>query len=50
LLSVTRSRVDRWFTTGPDDGMVHGLGASGERLHDWLGTSDESASRDRSVL
>ena len=30
--------------TGPDDGMVHGLGAGGERLHDWLGASDESAS------
>jgi dihydrofolate reductase len=24
------------FITGPDDGMDHGLGVSGERLHDWL--------------
>jgi dihydrofolate reductase len=26
------------FITGPDDGMDHGLGVNGERLHDWLGT------------
>ena len=25
-----------WFITGPDDGMDHGLGVNGERLHDWL--------------
>jgi dihydrofolate reductase len=25
------------FITGPDDGMDHGLGVNGERLHDWLG-------------
>jgi dihydrofolate reductase len=25
------------FITGPDDGMEHGLGVGGERLHDWLG-------------
>src|SRR4029450_6550359 len=24
------------FVTGPDDGMDHGLGVDGERLHDWL--------------
>ena len=24
------------FITGPDDGMDHGLGVNGERLHDWL--------------
>jgi dihydrofolate reductase len=24
------------FITGPDDGMDHGLGINGERLHDWL--------------
>jgi hypothetical protein len=24
------------FVTGPDDGMDHGLGVNGERLHDWL--------------
>jgi dihydrofolate reductase len=24
------------FINGPDDGMEHGLGVSGERLHDWL--------------
>ncbi|WP_020580062.1 dihydrofolate reductase family protein [Actinopolymorpha alba] len=24
------------FITGPDDGMAHGLGVNGERLHDWL--------------
>jgi hypothetical protein len=24
------------FITGPDDGMEHGLGVNGERLHDWL--------------
>ncbi len=24
------------FITGPDDGMDHGLGVHGERLHDWL--------------
>lgn len=26
------------FITGPDDGVDHGLGVGGERLHDWLGT------------
>ncbi len=25
------------FITGPDDGPEHGLGAGGERLHEWLG-------------
>ena len=25
------------FITGPDDGMDHGLGVNGERLHAWLG-------------
>jgi hypothetical protein len=25
------------FIAGPDDGMDHGLGVNGERLHDWLG-------------
>jgi dihydrofolate reductase len=24
------------FVTGPEDGMGHGLGRDGERLHDWL--------------
>jgi dihydrofolate reductase len=24
------------FITGPDDGLDHGLGVNGERLHDWL--------------
>jgi dihydrofolate reductase len=24
------------FITGPDDGVEHGLGVNGERLHDWL--------------
>ena len=24
------------FITGRDDGMDHGLGVNGERLHDWL--------------
>jgi len=24
------------FITGPDDGVDHGLGVNGERLHDWL--------------
>jgi dihydrofolate reductase len=24
------------FITGPDDGLEHGLGVNGERLHDWL--------------
>lgn len=24
------------FITGPDDGIEHGLGVGGERLHDWL--------------
>ena len=24
------------FITGPDDGMDHGLGVNGERLHEWL--------------
>jgi len=24
------------FISGPDDGMDHGLGVNGERLHDWL--------------
>ena len=26
------------FITGPDDGIDHGLGVNGERLHDWLQT------------
>ena len=26
------------FITGPDDGVDHGLGVGGERLHDWLRT------------
>jgi len=25
------------FITGPDDGVEHGLGINGERLHEWLG-------------
>lgn len=37
------------FITGPVDGMDHGLGANGERLHDWLRAGDESASPGRSV-
>jgi len=28
------------FITGPDDGPRQGLGAGGERLHDWLGADD----------
>jgi dihydrofolate reductase len=28
------------FITGPDDGMDHGLGVNGERLHDWLRAGD----------
>ena len=28
------------FITGPDDDADHGLGVSGERLHDWLGDPD----------
>jgi dihydrofolate reductase len=28
------------FITGPDDGMEHGLGVGGHRLHDWLGDGD----------
>ena len=24
------------FITGPDDGMDHGLGVDGERLHEWI--------------
>jgi dihydrofolate reductase len=28
------------FITGPDDGPGQGLGAGGERLHDWLGADD----------
>ncbi|XRQ09619.1 dihydrofolate reductase family protein [Actinomadura welshii] len=28
------------FITGPDDGMEHGLGVNGERLHDWLRAGD----------
>jgi dihydrofolate reductase len=35
VLSMSMS-VDG-FITGPDDGMDHGLGVDGERLHDWLG-------------
>jgi RibD C-terminal domain len=30
------SMSDDGFITGPDDGMDHGLGVNGERLHDWL--------------
>jgi len=30
------------FITGPDDGPEQGLGAGGERLHDWLGPWDGS--------
>jgi dihydrofolate reductase len=26
------------FIAGPDDGIDHGLGVGGERLHDWLGS------------
>jgi dihydrofolate reductase len=29
------------FITGPDDGMEHGLGVGGERLHDWLGSGGD---------
>jgi dihydrofolate reductase len=32
------------FITGPDDGPDQGLGAGGERLHDWLGPWDDSPS------
>jgi dihydrofolate reductase len=28
------------FITGPDDGVDHGLGVGGERLHDWLRHGD----------
>jgi dihydrofolate reductase len=35
VLSMSMS-VDG-FITCPDDGMDHGLGVDGERLHDWLG-------------
>ncbi len=28
------------FITGPDDGMEHGLGVNGERLHAWLAAGD----------
>jgi len=28
------------FIAGPDDGPGQGLGANGERLHDWLGESE----------
>ena len=27
------------FIAGPDDGMDHGLGVNGERLHDWLASA-----------
>jgi dihydrofolate reductase len=30
------------FITGPDDSPGQGLGAGGERLHDWLGADDGS--------
>jgi hypothetical protein len=36
------------FTTGPDDGMDHGLAASGGRPHDWLSADDEPTSPVRS--
>jgi dihydrofolate reductase len=29
------------FITGPDDGLEHGLGVNGERLHDWLRTGGD---------
>jgi dihydrofolate reductase len=29
------------FITGPEDGPGAGLGADGERLHDWLGEADD---------
>jgi dihydrofolate reductase len=29
------------FITGPGDDADHGLGIGGERLHDWLGSSDD---------
>ena len=29
------------FITGPDDDAAHGLGVNGERLHAWLGESDD---------
>lgn len=38
------------YITGPDDGMDHGPGASGEWLHDWLRVGDELASPGRSVV
>lgn len=30
------------FISGPGDGLEHGLGVGGERLHDWLGPWDDS--------
>ena len=30
------------FIAGPDDGIDHGLGVGGERLHDWLGAGGSS--------
>jgi dihydrofolate reductase len=30
------------FIAGPEDGLEHGLGVAGERLHDWLGDWDDS--------
>jgi dihydrofolate reductase len=29
------------FITGPGDDAEHGLGVGGERLHDWLGSTDD---------
>ena len=37
------------FITGPDDGMDHGLGVDGERLHDWLGAGGADTSSYRPV-
>jgi dihydrofolate reductase len=28
------------FVTGPDDGLEHGLGVAGQRLHDWTRSGD----------
>ncbi|MCT2582419.1 dihydrofolate reductase family protein [Actinophytocola gossypii] len=33
------------FITGPEDGIEHGLGVGGERLHDWLGSGARGSGR-----
>jgi dihydrofolate reductase len=37
------------FITGPDDGIDHGLGVNGERLHDWLRAGGVDPSTHRPV-